>query len=503
MECEFPDIIDARNNKDIKKIIGDEEICYSNRIFKSGSLSKGQDYFFILTISNIYIISKKSLKKRIPLSQIKAITFSSNSHEIIIHLIEDDDLLYASSDKHSIIYAIIVVYEKNEKNNNKNISLYLVADKSLKAYIESKKDKKKEKNSKLKDCNLFDVQTFLIDYSPKEKNRESNDSEEGKKTDSCEWIFSKDEKNFPDIKNQDFNILNVLGQGNTGKLYYAENKRNKKYYVLKSLKKELLDLTKKEYMDKLKKDVCHLSFKFLIDVEFCFETSDRIYFAFPYIKGEVLFKSIKVNKGFNEEQIKFYAGIIILTLEYLHEKEINYRALNTKSIIIDEDGYLKIIPFRTGMILKVKDDSKILEDYINEYSPPEVYEKREMKESDMWNLGIIIYEMIYGIPPFYSNNFKELQNMVLNDNIKFIKQPLISNELKNLITQLLKKNPSERLTLDKIKEHQFFKNLNFDDLYDKKIAASYKPNIESNNNKEKIMNNIFSLEDFKEIGIFK
>ena len=146
-----------------------------------------------------------------------------------------------------------------------------------------------------------------------------------------------------------------------------------------------------------------MTFPFLINVTFCFETNSRLYFAFQYIQGEELFYNMKKNKNFDEERVRFYAGLIGLTLDYLHNNGIEYKFFNTKNIIIDKDGYLKIVPFHIGKIFTVSNNNKILEKYKNEYTPPEIFleeNTQNVKAADWWNLGIILFEMIYTVPPF-------------------------------------------------------------------------------------------------------
>jgi serum/glucocorticoid-regulated kinase 2 len=255
-----------------------------------------------------------------------------------------------------------------------------------------------------------------------------------------------------------------------------------------------------------------MSSPFLINVHFCFETEERIYFAFPYIQGEELSYTIKTNKNFDEEKVKFYSAIIALSLDYLHNNGIDYRFFNSKNIIIDKDGYLKIVPFHIGKIFNVnnnyKNAKKILEKYKNEYTPPEIFlddNTQNIKAADWWNLGVIIFEMIYTIPPFIADD-KDMKNMVTTTELKFPINPKISDNLKDLITKLLNKNYEERLGfqngLADIKSHEFFKDFNFEELLEKKIEPPYKPTIGDILENNKKIEEKFTYEDLKKNGIF-
>ena len=109
--------------------------------------------------------------------------------------------------------------------------------------------------------------------------------------------------------------------------------------------------------------------------------------------------------------------------------------------------------------------------------------------------------MAYGIPPFYSDDDNEMINIIKNNELKFPKEPKISDNLKDLINKLLKKNYEERLGykngIEEIKNHEFFKEFNFDELLEKKITALYKPIIGDINEGNKKINTNFTFEDLQ------
>ena len=115
--------------------------------------------------------------------------------------------------------------------------------------------------------------------------------------------------------------------------------------------------------------------------------------------------------------------------------------------------------------------------------------------------------MIYGITPFYSDDNIELKKMICNNELIFPKEPIISDNCKDLIKQLLNKKYEKRLgfnnDFDDIRNHAFFKDINLSDLLNKKIKSPYKPNINDNeytNEKDKF-NKMFTFEDLIKNGI--
>lgn len=520
MESNYQDSLCWGNDNEIQKIIGNEKIYFSNKVSKFSSFSMKQDRNLVLTNKCLYNFQNKKLKRQMKYEEMLGITFSNQSNEFVVHANQGYDFHFISPEKITIIYIIAKFYGTIM---NKAIILCEVNEKSLKQYVTTKKDKKKDiNNSRLDENSIIDTQTFIIDNNPKLINKRTYSQNSNGKMNNLpivlenpkiiknSVIYSNDEK----IKNvgfDDFNIIKLLGRGLSGKVFLVKNIFNKEYYALKSVSKnifEINDLTLKiiQFFSRDSK------FPFLINPYFCFETEDRIYLIFPYIQGEELFYHLKMYKFLEEEKIKFYAAIIGLSLDYLHNNGIKYKFFNSKNLIIDRDGYLKLVPFHTRKIFGKKknmNNKNILERNKNEYSPPEIYleeNEQNIEEADWWNLGIIIFEMAYGIPPFYSDNDNELKNLIINTELKFPKSSKISEDLKDLIKKLLNKNNKERLGyhgFEEIKNHKFFKDFNFIDLLEKKIKPLYKPIIGQILEGNKTINKIYSFEDLQKIRLNK
>ena len=150
---------------------------------------------------------------------------------------------------------------------------------------------------------------------------------------------------------------------------------------------------------------------------------------------------------------------------------------------------------------------KISQKYKNEYTPPEIYLNLDINKKicDWWNLGILIFEMIFGITPFYSEINTELKNIICNNELKFPNKPAISESCKDLIKKLLNKNYEERLgynnDFEDIRNHEFFKDINLNELSDKKIESYYKPEIIDINERIKKKKMKFTYDDLIKNGI--
>jgi len=488
------DFLNFSKEPEVLAAINSEEILYSNKILKMNSILFKKERNLIITESAIYTFQNKKLKKTLEYKDIKALTFSSISNEFIIHRKNKYDFHYSCSDKIKLICAIIKAYDKAMQTP---IVLCEIKEKSLKSYATSKKEKKKDANMSRMDKNkIIDTQTFLIDHEQKKilskaktiiNNNTNNifnldlDNENNNNGISEEKFFDVIfYKGNDDISENDLDFINVIGKGTISKIYLVQNLLTKEYYAVKSMDKNDI----KEYVkNKVEKIVKNLNMDLLTNIKLCFETKFRIYFCFEYIQNESLFYHINYNGSINEDKIKFFSASIILALEYLHKNDIIYRNITPNNILITKDGYIKLTPFSLEQIFNLKENIDINISK-KEYTSPEAYNNNSNISSDFWNLGIIIYEMVYGIPPFFSLDKNELKEMILNKEIKFVENVNISENLKDLVEKLLKKNWEERLGKDgdinEIKNHDFFKGINFDEILNHKMESPFKPNFEEN-----------------------
>lgn len=170
----------------------------------------------------------------------------------------------------------------------------------------------------------------------------------------------------------------------------------------------------------------------------------------------------------------FYLGCILSALEYLHDQGLLYRDLKLENLVLDKEGYLKILDFGFAKpdaqrADDTDDSSEQTQNARNltlcgsmDYMAPEVLLRQSHDHRvDIWSFGVIMYEILLGKTPFYHENPRELGRRITNENVEFPNEfeeecPLACD----LITQLLVKNPDERLSsMQKIKSHWFFSRM--------------------------------------------
>ena len=474
------DLLSWIEDKDIKKLINGEKLYYSDFISKISRFGLNNERIIILTDKYLYNMKNKSLNRKVPYSEILGITIYKNSNEFILHLNnEEQDFYYSSKNRNLLVSQISKLYQNS---TNKIIKLCEVNQKSLKQYITHKKDKKKNTSvTKMDEKFLIDTKEFLEKNSNINENEiEKNKIEEKKR--KVGTIFSTHET----IKNvgvEDFKLIKVIGRGSYGKVSLVQYKQTNDLYAMKSLKKDvLLDEDQVESTLLEKKILQSLNYPFLVGMVFCFQTEERVYFVLPFVRGGELFQHLRKDKYFSEDKVKFYAAIIGLSLEYLHKNGIVYRDIKPENILLDEDGYLKLIDFGMAKILK---DDENTNSFCGtpEYLAPEIITgEGHNKMADWWSYGTLVYEMLFGIPPFFCENVEKMYELITKAELRFPKKFKVSDEAKDFLCKLLVKDQKERFGVnggfDEIKKHPFFKDIDFKALEEKKIPAPFKPVLE-------------------------
>ena len=473
------DSLNFANDKEIQEIIKDEKLYFSGMITKINHYGMSQERSIILTDKALYNMKKKSLRRRISYTDIRGITYSKLTFEFVIHGNDDEyDYQYIHQDRNLIICFIAVFYQNTAF---KPIQLCEVEEKTLKNYVTQKKEKKKDNSfSKMDTKFLIDTADFIKQNMKEIQGSESKvDKEEDKKRKNT--IFSK-HKTIKTVELDDFQIMKVLGRGSFGKVCLVQYKPTKEYYAMKSLKKDvLLDMDQVESTILEKKILQTLDHPFLVGMVFCFQTEERIYFIMPFVRGGELFQHLRSEKFFKEDKARFYAASIGIALDYLHNNGIIYRDIKPENILIGEDGYLKLIDF--GMAKMVQGNEKATSFCgTPEYLAPEIITgEGHNRAADWWSYGILIFEMLCGIPPFYCENTERMYDLITNAELRFPKRIPLSDNAKDLIKKLLVKKQDKRLGVNKgfeeIKAHPFFQGFDFEALLNKKMEPPFIPTL--------------------------
>jgi len=279
----------------------------------------------------------------------------------------------------------------------------------------------------------------------------------------------------------DFKMHQTIGTGTFGRVKLCTLKTINKVFAIKILKKsEVIRLKQEEHIASERALLSLIDHPFVVCLYRTFQDNRMLHMLLEYVNGGEVFSHLRKAGRFSKEFTKFYVGQIVLVLQYLHAKKIVYRDLKPENLLIGPAGYLKITDF--GFAKIVQDDTWTLCG-TPEYLAPEIIQSKGHGIGvDWWALGILMYEMLCGYPPFYDENPFGIYQKILVGKIDFPKH--IDEYAKDIIKRLLLPDKVQRLGClakgaDDIKRHKFFRGVDWNALHSRRIQAPIIPQVSS------------------------
>lgn len=440
----------------------------------SGEKTKIQ---LILTKSYLFLEYKESLLRKVGLNEIEALTISQTSSEFIIHVTDEEDERMASYSNRNEIFEMIL-YLLTTRNHSFmddsiKIPVYYVNDVNLDLYVTNEEDIEDGHviRPDKKHLQLLDYKGFLERFN-KTTELKLRDRENTK------VLYTKADRK---VSIDDFELLKLLGKGGHGKVLLCDKKTGQKgLYAMKVIKKQhIIEANQLEHTKAEKVILSHINHPFLVSLQYAFQTDQKLYFVMEFMKGGELFQHLKRVKQFTETQTKYIAACIVLALGHLHNKDYIYRDLKPENVLLDQNGYCKLTDFGLAKFLKPVDLARTFCGTPEYLAPEVILDKGCNRPADWWSLGVIVYEMIYGIPPFYSTNVQKMYKNIVFNELKFKKNTSCSDEAKDFIAGLLSKKPKKRLGSQadalEVMNHPWLSDINWPKLLEKKLTLPYKP----------------------------
>ena len=293
----------------------------------------------------------------------------------------------------------------------------------------------------------------------------------------------KDEYQNKEFKSKitidDFQIVKVLGTGAFGKVSLVYNEELKRYFAMKSLKKEYIKKYQQTKHTKEERKIMEkIDYPFINKLYYAFQTKKSLFMITEFMAGGEMFHHLHECGHFDENRTRFYIAELVLAIDHLHKNNILYRDLKPENILLDEIGHIKLTDFGLSKIMNnIEKDKTYTVCGTPIYVAPEVLSGTGYnKLVDWWSLGVLLYEFLAGYSPF-----REMKNRIdLNIYKRKLKQdPLISDTAFDLIKKLCQTNVEERLgkNVKEIKNHKFFEDIDWVKLEKKQITPPFKPKI--------------------------
>ena len=248
-----------------------------------------------------------------------------------------------------------------------------------------------------------------------------------------------------------------IGKGGFGQVWKVRHKATGQIYVIKVMIKQ--NIIEQKMVGQINREVeimYKINHPHIIKLINHFEDDDYLYLIMHYASKGQLYSLLKKQGRFDQRTAAQYMREVISAVKYLHsfDPPIIHRDIKPENILLDENGRVKLADFGWS---NYANTNELRKTYCGtpEYLAPEMIRKEGHDTSiDIWDLGVLLFELLCGKPPFAGTSQNELFANIKKQRINWPDD--IPPIAKNLISKILKQNPKERLTLDAILSHSWF-----------------------------------------------
>ena len=289
-------------------------------------------------------------------------------------------------------------------------------------------------------------------------------------------------KSTPHMTIDAFDMQYIIGKGGGGIVWKGTHKGTGISNAIKIIEKADI-ICEKSFTRALSEHtiMSNLNNPFITKLHYSFQGETQIYLVMELIEGGNLLSLMRLfpKNRMPELDARFYLCEIILAVEYIHHNGIGFRDIKPENILVTMRGHLKITDF--GLATKIIDSNSIRNNTLcgtPEYMAPEMVRgSGHGMAVDIWAIGCMMYEFIYGYLPFKGDTHELFVETLRNEPI--FMDP-ISDEARSIITLMLDKDPLTRIGLTDIKTHIFFEGVCWDDVVQHRVKPPKIPVLSTN-----------------------
>ncbi|XP_055599697.1 cGMP-dependent protein kinase 1 [Uranotaenia lowii] len=281
---------------------------------------------------------------------------------------------------------------------------------------------------------------------------------------------------FDHVQLHDLTYNGTLGIGGFGRVELVQY-QDKKTFALKYLKKiEMVRQQQQEHAYSEKDIMLSCHSEFIVRLYKTYRDKKYLYFLMEACLGGDVWTVLQKCKYFEEKTARFMTGCVVLAFEYLHSRNIIYRDLKPENLMLDDQGYIKLVDFGFAKRIGANQKTWTFAGTPEYVSPEIILNKGHDRAVDYWALGVFIHELLVGKPPFRGKNHMKTYNAILRG-IDIIEMPSrIPKKAQVLIKRLCRQAPVERLGYGKngiadIKTHPWFSGFDWRKLQERTMVA--------------------------------
>merc|ERR1719262_952997 len=244
------------------------------------------------------------------------------------------------------------------------------------------------------------------------------------------------------------------------------DKAGGKTFAMKMLRKEnVVKRNQVEHTQAERNVLQSATHPFIVNLEFAFQTPKKLYFVLEFCSGGELFFHLSRNGRFSEGRSRFYTSELLLAIGHLHSNNTIYRDLKPENVLLDALGNAKLTDF--GLSKEGVEDNFSAKSMCGtpEYLAPEILDKRgHGKAVDWYSLGALTYEMLTGLPPFYTRDREKLFDRIRRGELTY--PSYVTPVAKTVLQSLLQRDPDRRLgggpgDAEEVKNTPFFTGIDW------------------------------------------
>lgn len=300
-----------------------------------------------------------------------------------------------------------------------------------------------------------------------------------------------DKKQPIKVTQDDFDRIKLISQGAYAAVYLVKHKETRQRFAMKRISKSSLQLRNQVQRAFLERDIMTFTENpFVVSMYCSFETLNHLCMIMEYVEGGDVRTLLNNIQTLPADMAKMYTAEVVLALEYLHSYGIVHRDLKPDNLLITSVGHIKLTDFGLSKVGLMRRATEIYEEQQDEedtkfddqetagtpeYLAPEVIYKQEYStDVDWWALGVIIYEILMGLTPFYADTVEEVFANICKGEIEFLPEEeddFMDEASRAIVTALLDQDRSSRLsTPEEIKEHAYFAGIEWDNIIRQKVG---------------------------------